>query len=276
MSTFIPGKDEKEFRNYETNETVKRHYKLMREKQTVEHVKKMCLKYHKFKNAKMTIKEGFSKLENYVDSSDPDSELPNLVHMMQTAERLRSAGHPDWLQLTGLLHDMGKIMFLWGSSEDGQEGTADGDQWSLGGDTFIVGCKLPDTLVYPEFNSLNPDSKKPEYSSKLGMYERNCGMHNVLFAYGHDEYMYQMLIHNKTTLPEEALAIIRFHSAYAWHDKNSYEEFETEKDRELKKWVIKFNEFDLYTKSDAIPDVQALWPYYQSLIDKYIPGELEW
>jgi hypothetical protein len=46
---------------------------------------------------------------------------PNLVHMLQTAEAMRSAGHPDWFQLVGLLHDMGKIMFLWGDRETGQE-----------------------------------------------------------------------------------------------------------------------------------------------------------
>jgi inositol oxygenase len=33
--------------------------------------------------------------------------------------------------------------------------------------------------------------------------------------------------------------------------------------------------FDLYTKSTKIPDVEALKPYYQGLIDKYIPGVLK-
>jgi len=30
-----------------------------------------------------------------------------------------------------------------------------------------------------------------------------------------------------------------------------------------------FNKYDLYSKSDAMPDVQGLKPYYQSLLDKY-------
>jgi hypothetical protein len=46
---------------------------------------------------------------------------PNLEHMLQTAESMRAAGLPDWMQLVGLLHDMGKIMFLWGDRETGQE-----------------------------------------------------------------------------------------------------------------------------------------------------------
>lgn len=56
------------------------------------------------------------------DASDPDLDLPNKLHLLQTAEGIRRAGHPDWFVLVGLLHDMGKIMFLWGTGEDGQDG----------------------------------------------------------------------------------------------------------------------------------------------------------
>jgi inositol oxygenase len=135
----------------------------------------------------LTIREAFQALETYVDSSDPDLGLPNLLHMlqvtlhqarralsasqsMQTAEGIRKAGHPDWFQLVGLLHDMGKIMFLWGTPEDGQQGTADGPQWALGGDTWIVGCKIPDCTVFPEFNELNPDMHNPEYNTEVSLF----------------------------------------------------------------------------------------------------------
>ncbi len=36
------------------------------------------------------------------------------------------------------------------------------------------------------------------------------------------------------------------------------------------------SKYDLYTKSSEIPEVEKLKPYYQNLINKYIPGELEW
>ena len=36
------------------------------------------------------------------------------------------------------------------------------------------------------------------------------------------------------------------------------------------------SKFDLYSKADVAPDIDKLRPYYQSLIDKYIPGELRW
>ncbi len=39
---------------------------------------------------------------------------------------------------------------------------------------------------------------------------------------------------------------------------------------------LSFSKFDLYSKADSKPDMVALVPYYQSLIDKYVPGVLKW
>ena len=36
------------------------------------------------------------------------------------------------------------------------------------------------------------------------------------------------------------------------------------------------SKFDLYSKSDSVPDVEAVSPYYEELIAKYCPGELLW
>ncbi len=249
----------------------------MRMYQTMEFNKRMEEKYFKFNHAKMTIWEAFEALKGYVDASDPDTELPNLEHMLQAAEGARKEGLPDWMQLIGLLHDMGKIMFMWGEAADGQEGTADGIQWALGGDTWVLGCAIPDTgIVFPQFNHLNPDMKDPRYNTKLGIYTENCGFKNLKFAFGHDEYMYQFLVHNKSTLPEEALQIVRLHSCYAWHTGKNYRFLMDEDDHRIEPLVNKFNTFDLYTKSDERPNVEELRPYYQALIDKYCPGTLEW
>ena len=74
--------------------------------------------------------------------------------------------------------------------------------------------------------------------------------------------------------------MIRYHSCYPWHTGGAYRQFMTEKDHELMKWVLEFNKFDLYTKDQAglSAPVEELWPYYQSLIDKYFPEgpELLW
>ena len=44
----------------------------------------------------------------------PQSNVPNIMHAFQTAERIRQV-HPDkdWMQLVGLIHDLGKIMAMW-------------------------------------------------------------------------------------------------------------------------------------------------------------------
>jgi hypothetical protein len=33
-----------------------------------------------------------------------------------------------------------------------------------------------------------------KYNTELGIYQPHCGLENVKFAYGHDEYMYQMMV----------------------------------------------------------------------------------
>jgi len=246
---------------------------------------RMEKKYTTFDHAQLEIWQAFQALETYVDSSDPDAEFPNIEHAFQTAEGIRAAGHPDWFQLIGLIHDIGKLQFLWGCKEDGQEGTAHGDQWALGGDTWVVGCKIPGSCVFPEFNGLNPDMQDSRYNTETGIYQKGCGISSLRFAWGHDEYAYLVVKHHTDKLraaghpnliPDEGLAMLRFHSAYPWHNKGEYAWAEAPGDEKLKEAVLKFNTFDLYTKADVRPDIPALWPYYQGLVDKYLPGKLAW
>ena len=65
----------------------------------------------KFDKFEATIIEALEKLNDFIDESDPDVDVPNIVHAFQTAERIREH-HPDldWLHLTGLIHDLGKVI----------------------------------------------------------------------------------------------------------------------------------------------------------------------
>jgi len=222
----------------------------------------MYQKYHSFTN-KLSIQQCFDALNNLIDISDPDINLPNIHHLFQTAEAIRKDGHPDWLQLVGLIHDLGKLIYLKGCDEDG---TSMNEQWGIVGDTFIVGCKLPDNIVYPEFNELHPDNNHDKY----GIYQPNCGLENCYISYGHDEYMYQVLKYNKSKIPDEGLYIIRYHSLYPWHKYDEYEHLMNEKDVEYKKWVQLFNKYDLYTKENTKMDIPKLMEYYNPIIEKYI------
>ncbi|KAK6614613.1 hypothetical protein H4I96_00934 [Botrytis cinerea] len=90
---------------------------------------------------------------------------------------------------------------------------------------------------------------------------------------GHDEVLYQIL-KDQSTLPPEALAMIRYHSFYPWHFENEYSHFENEHDRAMKPWVKDFNQFDLYSKSDSPPDVEKLIPIYEEIFAKYFPDKV--
>ena len=61
------------------------------------------------------------------------------------------------------------------------------------------------------------------------MYEPGCGLSNVTMTYGHDEYMYNVLVGNGCPIPEEGLYMIRFHSFYPWHKEQEYKWREDEK-----------------------------------------------
>ncbi|GIY61903.1 inositol oxygenase [Caerostris extrusa] len=246
---------------------VRETYLKMHTFQTVDFVKNKMAQWSKFDKARMTVMEALMTLNSLVDESDPDVDIPNMVHAFQTAERIREA-HPDldWFHLTGLIHDLGKIMALHGEP-----------QWCVVGDTFPVGCEFAPSIVYRNTSFVdNPDLYNPKFNTKYGIYSEHCGLENVIMSWGHDEYMYKVLVHNKAKLPEEAMYMIRFHSFYPWHLNEDYTHLASNKDNEMLKWVKEFNKFDLYSKSHNVPDIEALMPYYQSLIDKYIPGTLEW
>lgn len=69
------------------------------------------------------------------------------------------------------------------------------------------------------------------------MYKPHCGLDNIMMSWGHDEYLYRVLKHNKSTLPEEALYIIKYHSFYPWHTSGDYSHLANEKDEKMKTWV---------------------------------------
>ena len=51
-------------------------------------------------------------------------------------------------------------------------------QWDVVGDTFVVGCQFPDTIIYPEMFAGNPDVSDAMYSTKCGVYKPGCRLDN--------------------------------------------------------------------------------------------------
>jgi inositol oxygenase len=286
-----PDKKKEEFRNYKNSARQKRVealYTLQHTLQTYEFVESMEKKYlSKYKEPRsmekglwMGIWEALEFLDKVVDDSDPDTNATQVMHALQTAEAIRKKWpkeEHEWFCLTGLIHDLGKIM----AAKDEKLALAGEPQWAVVGDTFPVGVPFSGKNVFPESFKGNPDSKNPKYNKGLGIYQEGCGLMNVKMCWGHDEYMYNVCVHNGTKLPLAALYIIRFHSFYPWHkfstpEEGAYAELLDDQDKEMWKWVKEFNQFDLYSKADELPNVEKLKRYYQQLILKYFPEKLLW
>jgi inositol oxygenase len=127
--------------------------------------------------------------------------------------------------------------------------------------------------VFYEAFGANPDRDIAEYQTECGIYHSGCGWSNLMLSWGHDEYMYHV---TRNYLPEPALAMIRFHSCYPIHREKAYQHLLVAGDLELMKWVVDFNQYDLYTKRAERMDVAGLRPYYERLIAKYFPPKIKW
>jgi inositol oxygenase len=261
--TIAKEKSKDEYRNYDepARDTVREFYRLNHTHQSFEFVQQKRSDFLQFNRKEMSVWDAFNFLNQLVDDSDPDTDLDQFQHLLQASEAIRADGHPDWMVLTGLMHDMGKVLCLFGEP-----------QWAVVGDTFPVGCAYSDKIVYPEFFKHNIDYSDPVYSTKLGVYAPKCGLRNVSMSWGHDEYVYQIL---KDYLPEPGLYMLRYHSFYAWHREGSYDHLLDDHDREMIKWVKLFNPYDLYSKCPTPPDWKQLKSYYEDLVAKYLPSTIK-
>ena len=256
--------EDRKFRDYraEARPSVKEFYRLNHTHQTFAFVQEKKREYLGLDKRCMGIWEAMEYLNTLVDDSDPDTDLSQIEHLLQAAEAIRRDGHPRWFILTGLIHDLGKILCLWGEP-----------QWAVVGDTFPVGCEYSDKVVFPEFFADNPDAQVPEYQTRCGVYEEGAGLDTVHLSWGHDEYLYHVV---KDYLPSEAQYMIRYHSFYAAHREGDYAYLMNDQDRAMFEWVRRFNPYDLYSKSEVRPDVAGLKPFYQDLIAEYFPPVLRW
>ncbi|MEM7476136.1 MAG: inositol oxygenase family protein [Planctomycetota bacterium] len=256
--------DESTFRDYEAEarSSVREFYRLNHCNQSFDFVRQKRAQYLPLKKAEMSIWEAMEFLNELVDDSDPDLELPQIEHLLQTAEAIRSDGHPQWFILTGLIHDLGKILCLW-----------DEPQWAVVGDTFPVGCRYSDRIVFAEYFRENPDWRNENYQTENGIYDPHCGLDNLVLSWGHDEYLYHVV---KPYLPAPALAMIRYHSCYPIHKEGAYAHLLKEEDQHSLDWVAAFNHYDLYTKRDERMQVTELKPYYENLISEYFPEKIAW
>ena len=110
------GKSESEFRQYDAqaNPRVAEFYRNNHEKQTVEYVLSKENLYFGLTRGKKSIWEAAEYLNTLIDDSDPDTDLTQIEHLLQTSEAIRKDGHPPWMVLVGFIHDLGKCLCLYG------------------------------------------------------------------------------------------------------------------------------------------------------------------
>jgi inositol oxygenase len=257
-------KAEDEFRNYkeDANPTVTEFYRQNHAYQTLDFVLGKKAEYGGFRRGKKSIWEMADYLNTLVDDSDPDTDLTQIEHLLQTSEAIRKDGHPRWFVLAGFVHDLGKVLCLYGEP-----------QWAVVGDTFPVGCAYSDQIVFPEFFEANPDRGVREYQTLCGIYEPHCGLDKVHLSWGHDEYIYRV---TRDYLPEPAQYMLRYHSFYAAHRHGAYRHLMNAHDEQMFEWVRKFNPYDLYSKGRERPNAREIKPYYEELVAEFFPAAIAW
>ncbi len=261
---YDPNRAQDGFRQFtpEAPAVVREFYRLSHTHQTRDFVQRKKRQYLARDRRSMGIWQALEYLNTLVDDSDPDTDLSQIEHCLQTAEAIRTDGHPRWFVLAGLIHDLGKILCL-----DGEP------QWAVVGDTFPVGCAWSDKIVYPELLAANPDSAVARYRTRTGVYEEGCGFDTVDLSWGHDEYLYHVA---EDYLLKETLYTIQYQSFYPCHPERAYEHPMNDRDRRMFEWVRACNLYDLYSQSAARLDAKAAGPYYEGPIAEYFPAQVSW
>jgi inositol oxygenase len=158
----IKEKKREQFRDYESDvrPSVREFYRLNHPGQTLEFVRRKRREHLSLAQCEKGIWEMAEHPNQLVDDSDTDTDISQLGHLLQTSEQIRRDGQPRWFILAGFIHDLGKVLCLFGEP-----------QWAVTGDTFPVGCAFSDKIVFPEFFDANPDRQDEKLSSRLGIYD---------------------------------------------------------------------------------------------------------
>jgi len=186
-----------------------------------------------------------------------------------------------WFPLVGLIHDLGKVC--------GEEAFGGQPQWSMVGDTFVLGCALDEANIYSDkawYQQHNPDAQVPEYQSALGMYRAQCGFDKCLLSFGHDEYLAMVLEQHEREksgvkpIPAEGIYQVRFHSFYPWHTPKAgargYTHLASEDDWRCLPLLKALQKADLYSKSPDMPPVEELSVFYGKLIRDHFCPLVRW
>eukprot|EP00798_Chlamydomonas_sp_ICE-L_P014293 gene14293-20270_t len=182
--------------------------RLNHARQTLDFVKRQASSFAMLDKSHLSIWDALDQLNQLREyeaamgqNSMLEPELPLRDHAFQTAELCRLA-YPDtdWMHLVGLIHGLGKLL--------AHRNFGSQPQWAICGESFPVGCRFDPGIQGAQFFTANPDRRRKQYNSPVGIYQPHCGLKNVFMSWSAAEYLYLMLLLNGTWLPVEALFLI--------------------------------------------------------------------
>jgi len=263
------------------------HYRNAWINQTVQWVSAMKKTFLKFDIRRMTLKDALDMASLLpFNPLRVNSQGPSLrTFSFEAAESFRKAGHPDWVLLIALIHELGRVVRLLLEKDAAAEAEDCGYDWTISCHSRIVGCRAPSGASFPEFRSLCPDECETRYSTSIGIYEEGCGLQRVLMSWTGPEYMYFLLRHNQVSLPEEAFAMLRYFQLGDWHSFGEYADLCNDEDENVRLLVSEFDEQRREARRDCRcsedltdSDCDMLWTtVYSKIADKYgCGGYLRW
>ncbi len=240
---------------------VRAFYSHHNREQTLERARSLQRHYAERRLGRATVWERFAGLAGLRDDSDADLEgMSQLGHALQTANAMRRDRlDEDWIVL-GLIHDLGKLLLEHGERPE-----------FVVGDIHPLGCAFSPRIKFPEYLAENPDAADPRYRTPCGVYAPGCGLERLTFAYGHDEYLYDVL---GEQLPPAVAWTIRHHSFQSV--AGDYVHLMSARDLELRESHMRpFARYDLYTKDPR--DVNdAHLEEYREILERRFPLPVDW
>ncbi|XP_062233027.1 probable inositol oxygenase isoform X2 [Phragmites australis] len=294
-------------RNYdaesERKKTVEEFYRVNHNNQTYGFVARMWAEYGRLDKTEMSVWECMELLNEFIDDSDPDLDMPQIEHLLQTAEAIRK-DYPDedWLHLTGLIHDLESFL--------GGQSLVTPSPWAA----RTTSATFTSSTSRRTLTTTTPGSTPSSGPTPRAAASTTCSCHGAMTI----TCTWWPGRTRKSTLPSAGLFIIRYHSFYrrllillcgqvqkvfflnkriqrslvsllkffmhfrcgsALHNHGAYMHLMNDEDKENLKWLHVFNfcsKYDLYSKSNVRIDVEKVKPYYMSLVDKYFPAKMRW
>jgi ribosomal protein S18 acetylase RimI-like enzyme len=266
------------------------HYFRHWQSQSVAYVESQKERYLKFDTLRMTLREALDLVQTvpaypwaHDAGRNQHTGLP-LVSVrtlcFQSAEHFRLSDHPDWVQFLAMVYELGTVLRACTSDYD----TTDYD-WTRSSRSRVLGCPVSSHATFGEFQPFSPDKDRGEYNATTnGMYARKCGLDQVVLTWTGPEYMYHMLVHNRISVPPDALKLLRLAALSDWHSpkgqtpgqQSVYSVICSDSDYEMQSMVADFDEgmvraLRTMEKSELSGEqCESLWKsHYGSIAAKY-------